>query len=167
MKQVRYDLATHTEEGHAYRVDLRLRPYGSSGALIESLDTLKKYYLESSSLWEIQSLIKARPVAGNCMLGDELLNQIWPQVKNKFDRNYIIDSIRNLRKKTIDLIIQNGNGSIDIKNGEGGIRDIEFLVQGLQLINASKYPDIMNGNTLISLELLKSKNVIAIRWLNE
>jgi glutamate-ammonia-ligase adenylyltransferase len=160
MKQVRHDLATHTEEGYAYRVDLRLRPYGSSGALVESLDALKNYYRESSSLWEIQSLIKARPVAGNCMLGDELLNTIWPHMRNKFNKNDITNTIRDLRKKTIASNIKNGDGSIDIKNGEGGIRDIEFLVQGLQLIHAARHPDIIHGNTLKSLEILKSKNIL-------
>jgi len=160
IKQIRHDLASHTDEGHAYRVDLRLRPYGSSGALVGSLETLKKYYVKTSSLWEIQALLKARPVAGHYELGKKILGEIWGHIIDTLDRKSIIVNIRNLREKAVGLKTVNGNTQIDIKNGEGGIRDIEFIVQGLQLINAARFPEIIHANTLISLELLKARNLI-------
>jgi glutamate-ammonia-ligase adenylyltransferase len=163
MKHIRYDLATYTEEGYAYRVDLRLRPYGSSGALVESLATLKKYYSASSSLWEIQALLKARPVAGCYKLGQDLLKEVRLHVITKFKRSSIIHTIRNLREKAVEKTNTNGQNEFDVKNGEGGIRDIEFLVQGIQLVNAMELPEIIHGNTLVSLELLKTRNLIPDR----
>lgn len=160
MERIRHDLAAHTDEGHCYRVDLRLRPYGSSGLLVDSLNTLRTYYLNSASVWEVQALLKMRPVAGNLGMGTGLYGELWPGVMSRYDRLHVVSYIKELRKKSISVKTGLRNGGIDIKNGEGGIRDIEFLVQGLQLVHGAEFPDIICGNTLDSLALLNARGLI-------
>ena len=76
MEALRGDLSSHTTEGYAYRVDLRLRPYGSSGQLVFPLGALADYYSKHAALWELQALLKARPVAGDLAVGRAFLDSI-------------------------------------------------------------------------------------------
>jgi glutamate-ammonia-ligase adenylyltransferase len=160
LEQLRADLASHTSEGYAYRVDFRLRPYGQSGVLTYSHRNLLSYYRRDAAIWEIQALLKMRPVAGNLQVGEAFLGEIREIFLREIPASDVIDSILDLRRKAIKASEESLIGGIDIKNGPGGLRDIEFLVQGLQLIHAPKYPHLINGNTLEALEALSSLKLV-------
>jgi glutamate-ammonia-ligase adenylyltransferase len=157
MEDLRGDLSSHTEEGAAYRVDLRLRPFGRDGDLVPSWSSLVRYYNEKASLWEIQAALKMRPVAGNLRLGYSFLEKIRPVLLRDWKREGVARSIVKMRTvgmKTRSVSTQ------DVKSGMGGLRDVEFLVQGLQLIHGAKIPSLLEGNTLNALELLGKENVL-------
>ena len=141
-------------EGYAYRVDLRLRPYGKSGNLVPSDKTLHKYYRTDADLWEIQALLKMTPVAGNLTLGQTFLDSVRPILRQKKPRADIAESIAKMRALAVKTSSPAQGGTINLKTGWGGIRDIEFLLQGLQLIHAHRHPEVLCPNTLDALERL-------------
>jgi glutamate-ammonia-ligase adenylyltransferase len=161
MEQLRHDLSAATEEGHAFRVDLRLRPYGRAGELVSSLGELESYYRKSASLWEVQALLKLRAIAGNQGLGQRLLRRIRPLIVRKRGWREIFSNIQALREAAIKTHILKPDAPINIKVGLGGIRDIEFLVQGLQLIHAHRHPDLLTGHTLDGLRRLERHDILA------
>ncbi len=154
VERLRADLSDHTEEGYAYRVDFRLRPYGRAGELVPSLSSLVDYYLNKASAWEVQALLKARPVAGNAALGEDLMARLKPVLLQERNRESVVGSIEKMRRAAIKQSAGFMGGGIDVKTAAGGIRDIEFLVQGLQLLYASERPGILTGNTLRGLDAL-------------
>jgi glutamate-ammonia-ligase adenylyltransferase len=165
MDGLRTDLSAHTEEGAAYRVDLRLRPFGRSGELVSSVPRLVEYFREQASLWELQALLKARPVAGSLSVGDLFLSQVRPLLRQSHSQQQIGDSLRTMRKRTHGKLMRGIESGRNIKLGAGGIRDVEFLVQGLQLIHADmKKPtdSILSGNTLQALLLLRQGDVLSV-----
>jgi glutamate-ammonia-ligase adenylyltransferase len=154
MAQIRADLSEHTEEGYVYRVDLRLRPFGRAGELVSSFSGLIEYYRSSASPWEIQAALKMRPVAGNQQVGRRFIKEMRSILLQRRDRARIVGNIEEMRDKAVESSLDMPNTTIDVKNGYGGIRDIEFLVQGLQLIHGPDKPELIDGNTLTSLDLL-------------
>jgi len=169
MEKVSWDLSRHTEEGYAYRVDLRLRPYGGSGQLISSIPSILNYYRKSADLWEVQALLKVRPVAGNLELGyrfvEEIKSLFFKDYRKGFNFCSSLTEYKTTIKESIDKMRtaemkKYENQYFDVKSGFGGIRDIEFLVQGIQMIYANNYPEILTGNTLSALEKIKTINVI-------
>ncbi len=148
--QLRSALSSHTEEGYLYRVDLRLRPFGSAGTLAQPDSALERYYRQHASLWEHQALLKLRPIAGNLTVGQRFLDRVRPLLNEKSERDRVARSIAELR----NTAVRRSDPDSDIKNGVGGIRDIEFLVQGLQLTHCDTHPAILNANTLHGLESL-------------
>jgi glutamate-ammonia-ligase adenylyltransferase len=160
MEEVSADLSRHTEEGHAYRVDLRLRPFGREGELVSSFSGLEDYYRQKASLWEIQAALKMRPVAGNERLGYDLIGRIQPALLKTRSRATIVDSIEKMRAGAIKTSSMSLGATMDVKSGIGGLRDVEFLVQGLQLIHAPKHPSLLEGNTARALELFRQAGII-------
>jgi [glutamine synthetase] adenylyltransferase / [glutamine synthetase]-adenylyl-L-tyrosine phosphorylase len=160
MESLRADLTTHTEEGYAYRVDLRLRPFGRSGELVPTLSGLSRYYRETAGLWEIQALLKIRPIAGNLALGHRFLGAIRPMLLERRERDQIIGSIETMRNRAIQGTLKPG-APMDVKSGIGGLRDVEFMVQALQLMHAPGNPSLLEGNTLQALDLLGEARVLA------
>jgi glutamate-ammonia-ligase adenylyltransferase len=154
MAQIRADLSEHTEEGYVYRVDLRLRPFGRVGELVSSFSGLLDYYRRSASPWEIQAALKMRPVAGNQQVGRRFLREMRPILLQRRDRGGIVNNIEEMRNKAVVSSFEGDRTTIDVKNSRGGIRDIEFLVQGLQLIHGPDSPELIEGNTLTALDLL-------------
>jgi glutamate-ammonia-ligase adenylyltransferase len=154
MERVTLDLSMHTEEGYAYRVDLRLRPYGGSGELVLSLPGLVDYYERTASLWELQAALKLRPIAGNLGLGNALLDRLRPLLLRPRKREEVVQSIEKMRSAAIKYGGRATAAGLDVKSGVGGLRDIEFLVQGLQLIHGGDRPEVLDGNTLAALEAL-------------
>ena len=149
-------LASPTEEGYFYRVDLRLRPDGKSGALIRTFASTMMYYESRGELWERQMLIKARPVAGSEGFARKFLDAITPFVYPRtFFRNPI-EEISHIKSR-----IESDAGEHNIKLRAGGIRDIEFIVQALQLVNGGKTPAIRNANTLAALALLQTHSILS------
>jgi len=156
LTRLRGDLSDHTPDGYAFRVDFRLRPYGSAGPLVQSVSAATKYYELRASAWEHQALIKLAPIAGNAELGRAFLEEVKPISISRFESQTIRRTIGRLRA----LAVRQTRADEDIKSGEGGIRDIEFLVQGLQMIHAADHPEVLTGNTLAALEHLAAARVI-------
>jgi len=160
MEQLGKDLAGHTEEGSAYRVDLRLRPYGRAGELVPSLDALVEYYRTGASLWEIQAALKIRPIAGNRALGEAFLQRIRPLLLARRKPEEIVASVEKMRRTAAGRSAGPSGAVSDVKSGEGGIRDVEFLIQGLQLIHAPDRPELLEANTLTALRRLERADLL-------
>ncbi|MBI3986907.1 MAG: glutamate-ammonia-ligase adenylyltransferase [Lentisphaerae bacterium] len=167
MKSVGHALSAHTVEGSAYRVDFRLRPYGREGQLAVPFAALVDYYRTRAAPWEIQALLKLRPVAGNIQLGLRFLETVKPVFLRQPPAADVAASIRHMRQLAAKTAHAHGEAVIDVKNGVGGIRDIEFLSQGLQLIHAHARPDVLTGNTLDALERLQRSGLLPDLQANE
>jgi glutamate-ammonia-ligase adenylyltransferase len=148
-------LAAHTDRGQAYRVDLRLRPEGQRGPLARSLASTLAYYDSMGRTWERQSLIKVRPVAGDFALGERFLLAIEPFVYRKYLSFAEINEIKAMKRKIEQKTGQAGADGTEVKTGRGGIRDIEFAIQFLQLLNGGDVPDLRQRNTLLALHALE------------
>jgi glutamate-ammonia-ligase adenylyltransferase len=144
-------LTAESAEGHLYRVDLRLRPDGSSGAAAQSLDGALAYYESRGELWERQMLIKARHVAGDDSLSQTFLDDVRPFVYPRTWLENPIDEIPRMKIRIEDT----DPSELNIKLRRGGIRDIEFIVQALQLLNGGSNPEIQTGNTLRAIKALE------------
>ncbi len=160
MERLRDDLARHTAEGSAYRVDLRLRPYGSGGMLVHPLDSLGDYYERTAGLWEVQALLKARPIAGSPEVGERFLQRARSVLLQARSGAPIADSIERMREQAVQEAARAAPEEHDVKSGLGGIRDIEFLVQGLQLAHLGERPQLLVGNTLEALAELESAGTL-------
>lgn len=151
-------LTTYTDAGLLYAVDTRLRPDGSKGVLVNNIHGYKNYYLQKAQKWEIQALLRARPVAGDEALGQRFL---------KAAREVIIcrgseiqhEDIAAMRARIVSELSQEGRG-MDIKLGPGGIEEIEFFVQFLQLSKAGLHPEILVQNTLHVLDRLEQCDLL-------
>ncbi len=168
-----------TENDTVFRVDLRLRPEGAMGAIANSLASTERYYETFGRPWERQAWIKARVCAGDHALGAELMRILRPFVFPRLISPTVIDDVRDLNRRIKRELVrpQRGGGSdgFDLKNGEGGIREIEFFVQALQLIHAGKQPSLRLRGTLAALDALLFAGLItddehlalwrAYRWL--
>ncbi|MDB9822172.1 glutamate-ammonia-ligase adenylyltransferase [Deltaproteobacteria bacterium] len=160
MDCVRSHLSSYTDEGYAYRVDLRLRPFGKSGELVHTVSSLIDYYHNSALLWEIQAALKLRPVAGNLRIGYELLESLKDISRKPRKRNDIIVMIEKMRNSAIRSSSHSISNTIDVKSGIGGIRDVEFMVQGLQLMHASENRMLIEGNTMLAVDSLTEAGII-------
>src|SRR5262249_4890311 len=146
-------LSAHTDRGLAYRVDLRLRPEGSRGSLARSLDSTLSYYDTMGRTWERQALIKVRPIAGDRALGERFLAEIEPFIYRKYLSFAEINEIKALKRR-VEQKAERGSGEADVKTGPGGIRDIEFTTQFLQLLNGGDHAALRQRNTLAALQAL-------------
>lgn len=151
-------LASNTEDGLAYRVDLRLRPQGQKGSLAISLASCEDYYESWGQLWERAALLRTRPVAGDMALGNDFCDMIKPFVYKKYLDTDTIDEIRNMKSQVEQ--IKAGTLSRDIKRGYGGIREIEFFIQIFQLIYGGKEPLLREKSTFMALHMLLQKRLI-------
>jgi glutamate-ammonia-ligase adenylyltransferase len=148
-------LSANTEDGFIYRVDLRLRPEGQRGSLALPLSGYETYYESWGRAWERAMLLRARPVAGDSTLGNEFMEMIKPFVYRKYLDFSAIDEIRQIKTRIDSAFKKN-----DIKRGYGGIREIEFFTQALQLIYAGKEPVLRERVTQKALHMLLQKNLI-------
>lgn len=149
-------LSANTEAGQGYRIDLRLRPDGHRGPLARSLASTLAYYDTRGRTWERQALIKIRPVAGDVRLGEEFLAAIEPFVYRKYLSVAEINEIKALKRKIEHKSGQFGESDTEVKTGLGGIRDVEFTIQFLQLLNGGDLPDIRQPNTLKAMRALEA-----------
>ena len=138
-----------------YRVDMRLRPDGEQGALVRSLDATLGYYETRGRTWERQALIKCRPVAGDLALGQTFLEAITPFVYRRYLGAAEIAEIKALKRRIEQRTVTAGTAEIEVKTGHGGIRDVEFVVQFLQLLHGGEYPDVRHANTLQAIARLE------------
>jgi glutamate-ammonia-ligase adenylyltransferase len=127
-------LETVTDDGYAFRVDLRLRPEGRSGALVLSLDGYRAYLAERAELWERQALIKARHSAGDAEVAERFLDLIRGFVYRPGVDPAVVGEIRRMKGQIDRTLRERGHERRNVKLGRGGIREVEFLVQALQLL---------------------------------
>ncbi len=144
-----------------YRVDTRLRPDGVSGPLARSLTSYLHYYELRGRIWERQMLIKARPVAENLDFGKHFLKQLEPFIYPKTFLTSPLESIKEIKKSIEQRLSLKETDQTDIKLKSGGIRDIEFAVQALQLVNGGIVPEIREQNTLFAIEKLEQKKLLS------
>lgn len=154
-----------TSDGYVFRVDIRLRPESSAGVIIRSMESYESYYEGWGDLWERQALIKARPVAGDQAFGDEFIRMIHPFVYQRYLDGVTLNEIKVDIRKTkarIEQRIVNEKTDIDkhVKLGPGGIRDIEFTVQCLQMIHGGRLKSLCTQNTLETLQALKVNELL-------
>ncbi|CCW34482.1 glutamine synthetase adenylyltransferase [Chthonomonas calidirosea] len=154
-------LAEEGAHGHVFRVDMRLRPEGRFGPLVRSLSAYRFYYENWAEPWELQALIKARFVAGNRALGEEFHRLITPFVYNPFPPPELIASIVENKRRIERKCALERQTESNIKVGYGGIRDIEFIVQRLQLLHGGKLPSLRTSNTLQALQRLHQAGVLS------
>ena len=140
-------LTENTELGTVYRVDLRLRPDGQRGPMVMSLPAMLAYYDGRGRTWERQAYIKARPVAGDLELGNQFLAQLSPWIYRRYLARADISGIKALKRR-IEQNVRGDDQGRDVKVGHGGIRDIEFVIQFLQLLNGGDLPQLRTANTL-------------------
>ncbi len=145
-------LEEQTADGFLYRVDLKLRPWGRSGPLAMSVDETEQYYEASSEAWERFAWLRARVVAGSEDLGADLLGRLQPFI---FSRSLSASDLdRFLQIKSDMARMRRHSGSWNVKVGAGGIRDIEFFVQMLQMVNGGRHEALRTTNTLQSMQAL-------------
>jgi [glutamine synthetase] adenylyltransferase / [glutamine synthetase]-adenylyl-L-tyrosine phosphorylase len=148
-------LSAHTDRGPAYRVDFRLRPEGQRGPLARSLSSTLGYYDNFGRTWERQALIKVRPVAGDAALGAEFVEAVQPFVYKRFLSFAEINEVKVIKRK-IEHQAQRAGGAREVKTGPGGIRDVEFAIQFLQLLNGGDLPAVRRRDTLGAIQALES-----------
>jgi len=141
-------LTEATDLGAAYRVDLRLRPDGNAGPMAVSYDSALHYYDTSGRTWERQAMVKARPIAGDLAFGREFLEQLEPWIYRRYLSRADITGIKALKRRIEQRTKREGADALNVKTGHGGIRDVEFVIQFLQLLNGGDLPDLRTGNTL-------------------
>ncbi len=177
LEALRWELGAHTQAGYVYRVDYRLRPYGSSGELASSSAALLRYYERTASLWELQAALKARVVAGNAEEGERIVRSLRRIVVERMGavlaepggHERVLSGIRRSRSVAARSGGRLARGARDVKNGAGGIRDVEFAVQAIQLLGCVERPELIDGNTIAAIELavgagrLGSRSAAALR----
>ncbi|HEY4759975.1 MAG TPA: hypothetical protein VIH42_05285 [Thermoguttaceae bacterium] len=131
-----------------YRIDLRLRPEGERGQMVISMESALNYYDLRGRTWERQAFIKARPVAGSQELGNEFLNRLTPWIYRRYLTAADIAGIKALKRRIEQQTRRAGVDASDVKTGHGGIRDVEFVIQFLQLLNGGSLPELRTTNTL-------------------
>jgi glutamate-ammonia-ligase adenylyltransferase len=148
-------ISAHTEGGQAYRIDLRLRPEGQRGPLARTLASTLDYYDKLGRTWERQALIKVRPVAGHLPLAVEFVRAIESFVFRRYLSFGEINEIKAIKRRIEQKAARAGVSETEVKTGHGGIRDIEFTIQFLQLLNGGDLPDVRQRNTLLALDALE------------
>jgi glutamate-ammonia-ligase adenylyltransferase len=147
-------------EGAAYRVDLRLRPHGRNGTLASSLSEAVKYYSGPAQQWELQALIRARETAGSVELFTRFADQVRGLVfSSDISVREALENVRRSKQK-IDLRQAGEAGGFNVKLGSGGIREIEFIVQALQLANGGRDEWLRTPHTLVSIGRLGERGLI-------
>ncbi len=143
----------HTREGSIWPVDANLRPEGSQGPLVRTLASHRGYYEKWAKTWEFQALLKARPVAGDPDLGRAYLEMIEPMVWSVAERAGFVADVQAMRRRVIEHIPAH-EAERQLKLGSGGLRDVEFAVQLLQLVHGRADPSLRDGATLSALTRL-------------
>ena len=142
-----------TREGTIWPVDANLRPEGSQGPLVRTLASHRGYYEKWAKTWEFQALLKARPVAGDLELGRAYVEMVEPMVWSVAERPGFVPDVQAMRRRVIDHIPAH-EAERQIKLGSGGLRDVEFAVQLLQLVHGRADASLREGATLSALTRL-------------
>ena len=161
-------LTAQTHEGYVYRVDLRLRAEGSVGQLTRSLDDYAKYYRTRGQVWERLALLKAWPIAGSHEVGKSFIKMVRPFVLAPSSKRpdleeglAIVEEVRSVKERIDAKMAERGHEQRNVKLGVGGIREIEFLVQTIQVLAGRRLPGILGRGTLDSLARLQKSGILS------
>jgi len=161
-------LTAQTHEGYVYRVDLRLRAEGSVGQLTRSLDQYAKYYRTRGQVWERLALLKAWPIAGSQEVGRSFIKMVRPFVLAPSSKRpdveqglAIVEEVRSVKERIDAKMAERGHEQRNVKLGVGGIREIEFLVQTIQVLAGRRLPRILGRGTLGSLVRLQKAGILS------
>src|SRR5690606_24725574 len=148
----------------------RLRPSGRSGLLVTSVEAFERYQEENAWTWEHQALLRARPVAGSATVAREFERVRAETLKQRVRRDRLLDDVKEMRTRMRDRLDKSDGERFDLKQGEGGIGDIEFLVQYLVLLNARTHPAVIHYpdnirqlGTLAAARLLEAEEVARLQ----
>lgn len=142
-----------------WEVDANLRPEGKDGALVRSLDSHRAYYERWAKDWEFQALLKARPVAGDLELGDDYLAIVSPLVWQSSQRAGFVESVQAMRER-VTAHIPADEVDVQLKLGPGGLRDVEFTIQLLQLVHGHLDDSVRERSTIAALAALAERGYI-------
>ena len=159
-KKIIHAMGQVTEDGFVFRIDLRLRPMGASGPLVQSVGSAMLYYESWGQCWERAALIKARPVAGDRKLGAQFLKEIEPFIYRRYLDYTTVDELRHMKMRIENELLTADGKERNIKLGYGGIREIEFFTQAMQLVNGGYEPRIRGPNTLRALAQLAQHSLL-------
>ena len=153
LSQMIYKLTSEmTSAGYAYKIDTELRPDGDAGALVLSVQGYEKYFKSRARIWEQQALVRARFVAGNAEVGKKFIEAVHQFVyQDKFEYGSLIE-ISRLRERMEQELAKESTKGKNVKLGFGGLADIEFAVQIIQLMHGKKFPRLRQTNTLSALK---------------
>ena len=157
---VRDALAKATDAGFVFRVDLRLRPEGRFGPVSRSLKSCRAYYESWAEPWERQALMKARFVGGDAEIDKAFMAMAEAFVYRQRVEEKFVQSIQNNKRRLEQKIERAGESEVNVKEGVGGIRDVEFTVQLMQLIVGGARPPLRGGNTLNALDALADDDLL-------
>jgi glutamate-ammonia-ligase adenylyltransferase len=142
-----------TVEGSIWPVDANLRPEGRNGPLVRTLASHLAYYQRWAKTWEFQALLKARPVAGDLALGQEYVDALEPLVWTVAERENFVTDVQKMRRRVVESIPV-AEIERELKLAPGGLRDVEFAVQLLQLVHGRADTSLRSGTTLVALDAL-------------
>lgn len=149
-----------TDEGFLYHIDLRLRPEGDQGPLIRTQSGLENYYFSTGQTWERLAMIRARPVAGDIDLGEELLENLQSFRYPRHPPLSLLREVAGLKTRIEKELLGKENLDRNLKTGHGGIREIEFVVQALQLLHAGKFPFLQTHKVVSALSQLARYGIL-------
>jgi glutamate-ammonia-ligase adenylyltransferase len=150
-----------TADGTLFRIDLRLRPEGDAGPLVRSLPGYENYYAQWGQTWERMMLIKARCAAGSESLAGEFQEMVQPFRYPRFLSEGVLREIAAMKERTENEIVKTGELDRNVKLGRGGIREIEFVAQTLQLLQGGRVPFLQGRQTLPMLQKLVEYRFLA------
>ncbi len=163
-------LVEQTREGYVFRVDLRLRAEGTVGQLARSLEDYKKYYATRGQVWERLALLKAWPVAGSMEVGQAFLKLVKPFIFGAGSAKQdlagalaIVQDVRGVKDMIDARMADRGHEQRNVKLGTGGIREIEFLVQTIQVLAGRKVPALLDRSTLGALKRFAARKLISTK----
>src|SRR6266478_8601866 len=147
-------------EPNLFRIDLRLRPEGSAGPLARSLESMENYYAGFGETWERLALIKARGIGGSRQLAYEFLRQHQPFIYPRSPTPDLLDEIASIKRRIERDVVGPDKLEHNVKLGTGGIREIEFAVQALQLIHGAHHPFLQESSTFKALRALRQLDLL-------
>ncbi|MBY6204388.1 bifunctional [glutamate--ammonia ligase]-adenylyl-L-tyrosine phosphorylase/[glutamate--ammonia-ligase] adenylyltransferase [Halomonas denitrificans] len=148
-----------TADGRAWVIDTRLRPYGQSGALVLSVDAMEQYFVSEGRAWERYAWLKAGLAAGDTAVGRQLIDRLGPFVFRRYLDYGLFDSLRDLHLE-IDRKSRREDLADDVKRGPGGIRELEFLIQSLQLLRGGREPSLRTPGFLPALRAARDLRLL-------
>jgi glutamate-ammonia-ligase adenylyltransferase len=154
------EVSRTTAEGFLFRVDLRLRPEGNSGPLTRSLPSYENYYAQWGQTWERLMLIKARQVAGDNDVAGEFLEMVQPFRFPRAISEGALHEVKHLKQRIEREVVRSGEVDRNVKLGRGGIREIEFIAQSLQVLHAGRQPFVQSSQTLPCLAKLAQYHLL-------
>ncbi|WP_427877177.1 bifunctional [glutamine synthetase] adenylyltransferase/[glutamine synthetase]-adenylyl-L-tyrosine phosphorylase [Gardnerella sp. 2492-Sm] len=153
LQKVCQSVVIGSDEPPLWQIDTALRPEGKDGPLVRSLESHREYYEKWASSWEFQALLKSRPAAGDADLGKAYRDMVEPLIWKASGREHFVADCQHMRQR-VELLIPASQRDLDMKLGRGGLRDVEFTVQMLQLVHGSEDESLRVRDTISALQAL-------------